>query len=184
MFCECRLKEMSSPSEEGILFKSFEYKSLYNWKKDEIFLGAILKKLKNNNAKKETYAFFSALMAEKIISDFKWSFLTSETIIVPAPSANSQADHAFLLASSLGEQLGLKVANLLLRDTSKSSQKQKTKKMRKQIKMKRVVGDIVVPESIIFVDDVITTGATAQAGWEILGFPAKFLAISIAKRNL
>lgn len=107
--------------------------------------------------------------------------------IVPAPSArgvssysNRPRQHAQLLAQAFGQRLGLEVLPRLLKSISNDSTMQKFKDRERRQKSRQFEvldpSDLIFLDNqmIIFVDDLVTTGATARAAFEALGCPKHF----------
>ncbi|MES2857361.1 MAG: hypothetical protein V4692_15935 [Bdellovibrionota bacterium] len=108
-------------------------------------------------------------------------------VFIPAPS--SKKDHAFLLAkvaSSLTRSeyfSPLEAIGDLRRQRDKSKEERSNREFRIKTDMVNLVNDLVDSRrQFIFIDDVITTGATVLAAFEALGRPKKFEAWSLARR--
>ena len=92
------------------------------------------------------------------------------------PARTERADHSEVLASLFAESWKTDICKLET-DDSERSQKQLTRSERATRRFEEVIGraryeDPAAPR--IFVDDVITTGATAIAAYLALGRPAAF----------
>lgn len=109
-------------------------------------------------------------------------------VIVPSPPRNQrQIDHAGRLARELVTLLRQEEALPLRRLPTPKRQKQLARGARmgnaeQAIQMDRLPGKTFT--NVIFVDDVITTGATARAAWLSLGRPERFVVWSLARRLL
>lgn len=103
-------------------------------------------------------------------------------ILIPAPSSNFQKqDHAFVFAQKLGELTGWPMKSCLQK-VSAGSQKHLDKKGRQAVKL--VANEKISDDQpVIFVDDVVTTGATAKAAYLALGKPKNFFVIALAYRQ-
>ena len=111
-----------------------------------------------------------------------WDKKTSP-IFIPAPSnSKTKEDHAFKLAEALNFYYGAELKDCLKRDFSFDSQKLKSKNKRSLIEMKSVS---LIPENriFVFVDDVLTTGATARAAFLALNKPKNFFIFSLVWRR-
>lgn len=83
------------------------------------------------------------------------------------PSVEGTKDHAFFLAWALSRYTGMPMHTLLRWKFKGASQKQKTREERMSVKM-GLMGSIPKDVKIILVDDIVTTGATANAAYEVL----------------
>ncbi len=108
-------------------------------------------------------------------------------IFIPAPS--SKKDHAFLLAAAAsdlfeGEVLSpLEPIGDLRRQRDKTKEERKSRKFRIRPDMVNLVEQLCTEKkAIVFIDDVVTTGATVKAAFEALGKPKRFEAWSLARR--
>ncbi len=92
-----------------------------------------------------------------------------DAILVPAPGRN----HAKAWAKAVGDSFGLEIFDILV-PTDFEKQKRKSKTQRHNIQMTANVSLGKESRRVIFMDDVITTGATATAAYRALGEPKKF----------
>lgn len=103
--------------------------------------------------------------------------------IIPAPPRRGYfKDHAFYLAQALSQLSTWPAISILKRVDSHFSQKQKSKVHRKQICFK-LKYSLPKESSIIFVDDILTTGATAMAAKTAIGEVKSFKALTLTWRE-
>ena len=119
--------------------------------------------------------------------------ISKNTLLIPAPSSKPSPrkhilDHASFFAKTLSEVSGFLFKDILLHtpDYYKKNveQRKKTKLERQTIRL--VLKDnvrIKKVENIFFIDDVLTTGATAYAAFKVLKDYGKFTIMTIAWRN-
>ena len=157
---------------------------LFDWNEEnDFFIRLFLNSLKRGGPS----VIFNKVILEFLHRIVQIRPLPIDAVLIPAPSnpRYHSYDHAFCLASSLAHLAGLKLYSPLLRCFSfdkMSGQKQKTRMQRKEVHFS-VKTDIHIGEKIIFVDDILTTGATAQAAYKALGEPENFLIFTLAWRR-
>lgn len=106
-------------------------------------------------------------------------------IIIPAPPGKKDfKDHAFYLGESLSRLSGYQFSPLLSRlNSTVDQQKQKNKTHRRQLRF-QLNNYVSHLNSVIFVDDILTTGSTAVAAKEVLNPSENFIVFTIAWRHL
>lgn len=113
-----------------------------------------------------------------------------QIVLVPSPSRAGK-DHALLFTEGLAQASGARVLHCLARPKSTTKQKTKNRSARSRATFdwaENFSADRFAEETqnarLIFVDDVVTTGATARAAWIRLGRPDDFMICSLAQRSL
>ncbi len=100
--------------------------------------------------------------------------------IIPSPSRHSshRKDHAFCLASALSSITGWELCHNTLSFHQMSQLSQKSQRRGERLKREFILRNEnqINPKnnSYIFIDDVVTTGGTAQAAFKALKFPKQF----------
>ena len=93
----------------------------------------------------------------------------SDTCLVPCPPKRAGAlDHAGALAKVLSLKTGYPVREVLARELGAS--KQRTKGIQGRAKIHFQLKEQIGYKNVIFIDDVMTTGATAHAAREAMGY--------------
>lgn len=127
----------------------------------------------------------NAFLTELVLKAYP---IPSPVAIVPAPGRGGLADHAYFWGQALNRALGADsdfFPCLKSEESSFGVQKQRTR--RERLASRKITMQKRLPlkkyQSIWFVDDVITTGATARAAYLALGRPKGFAACAIAYRR-
>lgn len=171
--------------QEKNLIKTY---GLLSWRQDQ---NRILNKLILNlkgNGQGRGWRYFSDHIALNLK---KKIIINSEDIICPCPSWNGEKDHASLFAEALSRQLKLKMYPLLKNSQQMSKSKELTRLERLRNRDKRfeikedVFEKITDPyrRKVLFVDDVITTGATLSAANEKLKDFKQIIGVCLAFRR-
>lgn len=105
---------------------------------------------------------------------------------IPCPGTN-QTDHAKMLANSLGRIWRKPVLSVLSKSTPRRSQKRLDREGRREISFLTnenfSIGSLA-KHRVVFVDDIVTTGATARAAKRSLGPIRSFEVWCVAQRHL
>jgi predicted amidophosphoribosyltransferase len=184
-FCkECAQKLLSYRSLGQIRLEEFKMTYLYDWIPDQNRpLSLLLEDMKDGNNPMRSEYFGKKLLFEflKFRSDFR------NVVVIPAPSkVQGKKDHAFLLASSLAKTAGWELISPLSR-TNSGAQKNKSKQARGTVQFTNFESfsfHRFKDQPVLFVDDIVTTGATARAAYVALGRPKHFEVLSVAHRKL
>ena len=158
--------------------KTFPHLRLLDWEENNFFLiKRFLESLKGESPKeimdelaRECFARFSHTKV--------WNSFKTPTFVPPPTRSPLKKDHAGIFAEALAGYFGGEVKFILEYDPSNSPQKSKNRIERS--KKKFVSKANLKNHSIIFVDDVLTTGFTAKAAYRALGQPENFLICTLA----
>ena len=118
--------------------------------------------------------------ARMLVSRMKYLELPSNTVLLPCPSTRRK-DHAKALAIELSQILGVPVVQALMTEKSHKSQKQKSRSEREKIVFQKTAS--LRRKHVIFIDDIVTTGATAKAAKKALGLTEGFEVWCLAHRR-
>lgn len=162
---------------------SFRHLRLIDWTpENDSFIRALLISLKGPRRS----LFFKVLAREffmraQYISSLKRDYPFT---LIPCPSKNYLKDHGFFWAQALGEQMELPIQWALSHSESHSDQKKKNLFLRGERKFLLTMDECIFKnKSLVFVDDVVTSGATAKAAYLALGKPESFMVWSIFWRK-
>ena len=166
----------------------FAHIRLFDWTaNNDFFIRFFL-----NSLKKGAPDFiFNELSRELLHRIVQIQPLEKNTIFIPAPaSPNSPIkDHAFCFTNSLAKISNIPIKNSLSRlfFYEEEQQKQKTRQKRQELQIIEIENTDATTASpsqhFIFVDDILTTGATARAAWKALGKPRNFKILTLTWRH-
>jgi len=118
--------------------------------------------------------------AQAFVAKMPLADLPSNAVFLPCPNSKGR-NHALIWANSLSKLLGIPVIQALESMPGSSSQKHKSRSERQKIEF--IKKAILRHKHVIFIDDIITTGATATAAKKALGLTAGFEVWCLAHRR-
>jgi predicted amidophosphoribosyltransferase len=148
----------------------FPHESLLAWTELDSRPGELVKALKGRHSRRG----YRRLAIEMLK---RWS--PRKALFVVPPSKSGGPDHAWVLAAELASLSGGDFCSPFVAVGDEGEQKAKGRQERQDLKFRLKFKPTV--EAFIFVDDLMTTGATAKAAWKALGEP-RFSAWTVACR--
>lgn len=185
MICSNCLEAFKEKIKSDLLQANYKFKTktLIVWNKSETqtFKSHVLMQLKGS------------LKKPKIWSELAWSFVQKNKIseqyknyrFVPAPAKiHKNEDHAYQWCEAIVKILGCEVSHSLKRVTDSGEQKKKSLEERKESQMRSVEPNTEAcnERKIIFFDDIVASGSTAEAAFKALGEPPFFEVWAVAHR--
>jgi predicted amidophosphoribosyltransferase len=180
------------PKEYGLFrqeIEKLEVASLFHWVpgKQEV-LSRLARALKGEGSESLWQFYAEEFWARKLL-DHKETKV-KPLLLIPSPSKNLRKDHAAFFTQSLVSVSG-GTPYPCLRRGELGSQKEKSRSERFRARLEWSE-DFTQSEfnqnsrgkQVVFIDDIVTTGATAKAAWKTLGKPRDFAVWSLAQRGL
>lgn len=192
-FCQACLNLLGEYLSPGLRsqispFGGVQFVSLFDWPpgSSSHVVGSLIRASKNGRMSREMdfYARWLVRRMTLLVPSF-----TNELngLVVPCPPAKEgKFDHACAFAYALSRSLNCSWEQALTRDSEGTPQKRKSRRDRRQVRLQLKLGrpGTYRARTVYFIDDVITTGATAGAAWEGLGYPGSFLVLCLAYRQV
>lgn len=150
--------------------------TLFDWFPDEDRKVSMLMMSMKGGQLRSAFDFY----AKAFISRISLTSLPSNTVLVPCPNLKGR-DHSRVLAKAFSKLLGVPIIDALLPVGAPKSQKQKSRAERQRIQFQKTV--VLRHKHVIFIDDIVTTGATAIAAQKALGPTVGFEVWCLAHRR-
>jgi predicted amidophosphoribosyltransferase len=163
----------------------FKTHRLFDWFEDEIWISQMVYQWK----KDASPAFFDDLAEDFVLrmntrTQNAWSNQKDLWFIPAPPRTCGTQDHASRWTQALSKALGIKWADPLER-ANEQEQKLMTFENRRKRLLNLKNGEVVDEwkrRRVLFADDIITSGATANAAFEALGRPSSFELVNVVDR--
>ena len=177
----------------------FQHCRLIDWtSENDYFIRKLIQSLKG----KQGSPFFSILARELWIRIYQLQSVFTENsyVLIPCPtrpefhflenllgwnhSTKTKQDHSFYWSQALSQLTGFPIHPILITNPKQTAQKRKTLIERKS---RHFILDKNLPlpqnKTFVFTDDIVTSGATANAVYQALGQPKPFMIWSIFWRK-
>jgi predicted amidophosphoribosyltransferase len=170
------LKRLSLKSRK--ISKYNEHQYLLNWNQKDRAISKLVRYQKGESNNKDLY---DILFSDDCLGEMQECFKGASLVACP-PKAEGEKDHAAQLAEYLSKKLKLPLKRALYISSDKRvTQKQQAKKERFE---RSFIANWGVEGKIIFIDDVVTTGASFMAAQKALEKAEQIQCFSLFYRTL
>jgi len=150
--------------------------ALFDWFPDQDRkVSKLMISLKGGQLESAFQFYAKAFVIRRSLSD-----LPSNAVLVPCPGRPGRR-HSEMWAQSVSKLLGLPVMEALEPEEENGTQKGKSRSERQRIRYRRK--SVLRHKYVIFIDDIVTTGATAVAAQKALGPTEGFEVWCLAHRR-
>ncbi len=165
-----------SPSHLGL---SHYY--LIEWKQNEsACLDEMVYRMKSNYARR-AWQYYAKIIYYKYCSEINFNKFEA---LVPVPGSKDSSVHSKIFCNELAKLTGLPVLDILIKNPDSPEQKKLGAQQRKsKLKIKKQNAVSVYFTKFIFVDDIVTTGASFNLSNAALGAGGENLIISLFYRS-
>lgn len=190
MLCKRCLRQLEFYEHEDGLFHyneaPYSIYSLYEWNPGQSdLLSSTFLALKQGQRREAWNHYAAGFVRKRMALNMSPS---TKIRFVPAPSSSGQQDHALVYAEELARHFGGEVIPCL-KKLKKKTQRGGNRRQRQRLRLGldekySEVSKDSTDTLWVFVDDILTTGSTAHAAYEVLGTPTHFEVWVLGRRSL